>query len=59
MTPSNLIPALALIAVGALAAVMCFGAVPAANHDYLLILIGALAGALSTPATKTPPDKPN
>ncbi len=47
---ANIAAALAVIALmvmGALALVLCFQIAPRENHDYLLILLGALAGALS------------
>ncbi len=38
---------IALLIMGALALVMAFAVVPKENHDYMLILLGALAGALT------------
>ncbi len=43
----TVLAAVALVLLGALALVMVFWPVPNSNHDYMLILLGALAGALT------------
>ena len=46
-TSQTVLATVALVIMGALALVMTFSVVPKENHDYMLILLGALAGALT------------
>lgn len=45
-----ILAALALGIMGALAIALVFWTVPASNHDYLVFILGTIAGAVSTGA---------
>lgn len=47
----------ALLIMGAIALAMVFTAVPPPNHDYMLIMLGALAGALTVTGGQKLADK--
>ncbi|HKT54738.1 MAG TPA: hypothetical protein VJP88_09820 [Caulobacteraceae bacterium] len=45
-----ILAAVALAILGALAIALVFRTVPASNHDYLVFILGTVAGAVSTSA---------
>ena len=56
-TTQEVLAGIALIILGFLSVVMTFEVVPAANHDYMLIMLGALAGALTVSGGQKIADK--
>lgn len=45
-SPQEMLAGLALLFMGGLAMAMTFNIVPHENHDYMLIMLGALGGAI-------------